>query len=227
MRRWNRLVLVALLAAVLIPPSGALATPSTSSSTSFTGKAVAKNSQTHYFVVAFTCSGGTLSGSWTYRVTRTRSYSGSLGSAHCILFSPDGGRTWRTSLVDTCALLLLVPPLTVPLLYRGTNVGRLSLCLTDVGVHPHHHFFPNTTLSCPTPPHACMEVTTSALSLAHAPPLSSLDAGYATLDLWVGRSSRSRRRNAVSADSAPGASPGEESFRCIALASCRSSLQTP
>ncbi len=208
MRRWSLLFLVALLAvlaAVLIAPSQAMAMAATSPSMNFSGKAVAKNSDTHYFVVSFTCSPpvttgtGTLSGKWTYEVDSMHSYTGILGSAGCALYPTilaNGEVTWSTSSDDMCPLPL--PPLKMPLMSGGSNVGTLSLCLTDVGIRK-TFFPPPLPTSCPTnPPSACIEVQTSALMNLVPPPqenppafyLPSSDlryaGSYATLNLSVG-----------------------------------------
>jgi hypothetical protein len=90
MRRWNlrsrlALLVVALLATVLMTPRGALAAPSslkglTAPPTTFKGKVVAKDSPTHYFVLTFKCSGGTLTtADWTYEVSPTQSFTGTRG----------------------------------------------------------------------------------------------------------------------------------------------------
>jgi hypothetical protein len=82
MRRWNPLFLLALLmvvlaAVVFITPPGASAHSFPSSINLINGKIVAKNSDTHYFVLTFNCalSGttGALSGKWTYEVTSSLS----------------------------------------------------------------------------------------------------------------------------------------------------------
>jgi hypothetical protein len=185
MRRWNLLFLVALLAAVLIIPRGAMA--ATSPSTSFKGRAVAKNTDTHYFVVSFTCSPsgttGTLSGGWTYEVSSTLSYTGTLGPAGCALVSVNGGATWSTSPDGTNR-----NPLTIPLLFgaNNTKVGTLTLFLTDIGAQK--TYFPDTTVTCPSTsnsPSRCIEVFTDVLSLKDAGAFSSLNGGYATLNLSV------------------------------------------
>src|SRR5262249_37791362 len=75
MHRWNPLFLVVLPMVVVASimsttPAGASAHSFPPTSTIYKGRIVAKNSDTHYFVLSFTCSlsgmTGSLSGGWTY-----------------------------------------------------------------------------------------------------------------------------------------------------------------
>jgi hypothetical protein len=126
--------MVALLAAVLTTSSRAMAAAPTlrrdfSPSTTFKGKVVAKDTTTHYFVLSFTCSSGSLSAGWTYEVSSTQSFTGTVGSASCALVpaSTGTGVSYSTS--------------SIPLLFNGiavTNPGSpappatLSLSLTNI-----------------------------------------------------------------------------------------------
>ena len=146
MRRWNLLSLVALLvvalvAAVVITPRGALAAPSSlmrppAPSTSFKGKVVAKDTDTHYFVFTFTCApppGSTtsiLTGDWTYKVSSTQSFSGTTGTSGpaCALVSTTTGTGVSYSTTSIPLLFNRIPVTTSPL---GTP-AMLSLSLTNI-----------------------------------------------------------------------------------------------
>jgi hypothetical protein len=196
MRRWNLLFLVALLATVLITPRGALA--ATSSSTSFKGRAVAKNTNTHYFVVSFTCSTGTLSAGWTYEISSTQSFTGTgtlerpPGSPGCALVSLEEGAHWSTS-SDSGISVGPLPNIPLVLVVGGKNetVGMLTLFLTDVRASK--TFFPYTTnLTCSSSSSnsPCIQVDTSGLmSSLGVPDFLSEDpafpSSYATLNLSV------------------------------------------
>jgi hypothetical protein len=95
MRRWNPLYLVPLLVVVLaavvfITPPGASAHSFPSTSTNFKGKIVAKNSDTHYFVLSFTCSPSGNTGKWTYEVSSTSSFTGTVDWTSCSVSSSGG-----------------------------------------------------------------------------------------------------------------------------------------
>jgi hypothetical protein len=96
MRRWNPLFLVPLLVVVLaavvfIAPPEASAHSFPSTSTTLKGKIVAKNSNTHYFVLSFTCSSSGNTGKWTYEVSSTSSFTGTVEWTSCS-FSSTGGQ---------------------------------------------------------------------------------------------------------------------------------------
>jgi hypothetical protein len=172
--------MVALLAAALNTPSRVLAATHsarslTASTINFKGKAVAKNNETHYFVLTFSCSGGSFTGSWTYEVNSSLSYTGTSGAtqtqpAPCALIPTDNGMTLSTA---TSPASTTPSPMTSTL-FAGPNnatVGTLTLFLTDV--MPSKTFFPNTIAPCPTSPNACIELSTRNLSLAKATDFSS------------------------------------------------------
>jgi hypothetical protein len=163
LRRWNLLVLVALLAAVLITlsgPSGAMAaSPST-----FKGKAsVYDRSTPAYFVVNFTCTNGTLSGNWTWQNSLKVSYSGTLGppSATCAL-TPSGA-AWSSSI----STIALVPQTgstgaTLTLAFSLITQTKTSVANTTT------YSTPSNTSGCvenpSTPP--CIVIQTSGLGAA-------------------------------------------------------------
>jgi hypothetical protein len=154
------LLVVALVAAVLITPTRTMAaTPSLRGSSlpsiNFKGRAVAKNNDTHYFVLSFTCSDGALRAGWTYEFSSTQSFTGMVGSASCALVPANGGSS--TSPDGTH-----VGPLTnIPLMYQGNNVGTLTLFLANIVASK--TFFPNTTVDCSTTSSPCIEVDTSLM----------------------------------------------------------------
>src|SRR5215469_3649131 len=138
MRRWNLLSLVALLAvalvaAMVINPHGALAAPSSlmrllAPSTTFNGKVVAKDTDTHYFVLSFRCSTGTLTAGWTYEVSPTQSFTGTVGSASCALVPATSGTGVSYSTTSIPLLFNGMPVTTSP---PGTP-AMLSLSLTNI-----------------------------------------------------------------------------------------------
>jgi hypothetical protein len=179
MRRWNLLVLVALLPAVLlIAPSRAMAaTPST---TSFKGKAAWYTKAGPYFVVSFTCSPpaptsppgtlGTLTGNWTYDYI-TQSVSGPLGPSGCSL-SPSNNGWSNTGTMGN-----------IPI-----QVGTLSVVLSDIVATK--TYIPPKDETCPSPtsnPYPCIAITLS--NPVGVPPFDSLnsqiDTGYGTLNLTL------------------------------------------
>ncbi len=171
MRRWNLLVLVALLAVVMIAPSMAKAAASSSTSTTstskfFKGRAVAKNSDTHYFVLSFTCSAGQLSAGWTYEVDSMHSFTGTLDTSSpppCALVSTDNGAHWSTGTVPATGTPTVGPLTNIPLIYQGSSVGMLTLFLTDIGASK-TFFPPNITKNCTdTTVSLCIEVDTNDL----------------------------------------------------------------
>jgi len=207
MRRWNLLflgALVAVLAAVLITPSRAMAAPS--SPTSFKGKVVAKNTSDHYFVVSFTClppmststQFGTLMGSWTYEVTSAQSITGTLGSpvvGGCALVptSANGVMTWSTS-SDGTTVSPFETDLNVPAPPPGGTklVGTLTLFLTGIGTTKTFlASTTNVTCSSNSPTSRCIQVDTSGLmsSLGVPKDFFSEDpiyfSSYATLNLTL------------------------------------------
>jgi type 1 fimbria pilin len=171
MRRWNPLFLVALLvvallAAVLMTPRGALAAPSSlrqfpASSTNFKGKIVAKNSNTHYFVLSFTCSGGNLSAKWTYEVSSTSSFSGTVGEASCSFSSTDG-------LVTSPSPLNLVGAPCEPC------TPTLTVTLTNIVATKTFFNVPTPTMLCSSSatPQPCLGVTTEGFII---PPSTTPD----------------------------------------------------
>jgi hypothetical protein len=145
MHRWNLLVLVALLAAILITlsgPSGAMAaSPST-----FKGKAsVYDRSTPAYFVVNFTCTNGTLSGNWTWQNSLKVSYSGTLGppSASCAL-NPNGP-PWSSSM----GTIALVPQ-------TGSTGATLTLAFSHI-TQTKTYVSNTTTYSTPSNTSGCVD----------------------------------------------------------------------
>jgi hypothetical protein len=195
MRRCNLLSLVpllvaALVAAVLTTPRGALAaTPSLRSpispSTTFKGKVVAKDTTTHYFVLSFTCSGGALSAGWTYEVSSTQSFTGTVGSASCELVPATTGTgvSYSTS--------------SIPLLFNGisvTNPGTpptpatLSLSLTNIVASKTFFgtFVASLGADCAssvTSPPPCVAVKTSDdMLIIPTTPTATTVAGFSLVD---------------------------------------------
>jgi hypothetical protein len=195
MRRWTLLALVtllmaALVAAVLNTPSRAMAARSslrglTAPSTNFKGKVVAKDTTTHYFVLSFTCSGGTLSAGWTYEVSSTQSFSGTVGSSSCALVPATTG----TGVSYT--------PTPIPLLFNGTAVtnpgtppppATLALSLTNIAASK--TFFGTFVASqgedcasSATSPPPCVAVQTSDdLLIIPTTPTPTIVPGFSLVD---------------------------------------------
>jgi hypothetical protein len=172
MRRWNLLFLVPLLVAVLaavasITPPGASAHSFPSTSINFKGKIVAKNADSHYFVLSFTCSGGSLSAGWTYEVSSTSSFTGTVGSASCS-FSSTGG------------LMTSPSPLNLMGAPCGTCTPTLTVALTNIVATK--TFFNNVltpTMLCSgsSTSGPCLDVETNGFNIPNPipPPPTNLD----------------------------------------------------
>jgi hypothetical protein len=189
MRRWNPLFLViplflvALLAPALVTPKRAMAAASSvrqfpASSTTFSGKVVAKNTPTNYFVFTFTCA-GTLTGKWTYEVSSTQSFTGTTATPGPACELTNGSYSTTS----------------IPLLFNGkpvTNPGTppvpamLSLSLTNIVASKTFFgtFVSATTGDCTSsaPGSPCVAVTTSDgdLSIPTMPDPTTVD-GFSLL----------------------------------------------
>src|SRR5215469_6904589 len=170
MRRWNPLFLVALLVVVLatvvfITPPGASAHSFPSSISLINGKIVAKNSDTHYFVLTFTCalSGttGPLSGNWTYEVTSTSSLTGMVEpGARCsdLTATSTGG---QVTLTGTGNLVGCGVPCTT-----NPTPPMLTLALTNiVATKTFFNAGTSSALCTSSKSQTCLDVEASGFSL--------------------------------------------------------------
>lgn len=170
MRRWNPLFLVALLLVVMatvvsITPAGASAHSFPSSISLIKGKIVAKNSNTHYFVLSFTCSPSSNTGNWTYEVDSTSSFTGMVNWTSCPFSSTGGQVTLHNgtgTLVGCGAPCNITPPTPNPTLTLDlTNIVATKTFFNMVGIDPTTN---NSALctSLNTPP--CLNIKASGFN---------------------------------------------------------------
>lgn len=198
MRRGSLPILVALVAAVLIVPGIAIAAPS--SSTSFNGKAaVYSRNADHYFVVSFTCSGGTLSGNWTYDVNSGQSFSGTLVErANDCAVVPSANNSWSSSTSPNGTPSIPFGGSTegVGLKFGIAQVGTMFLVVSDIRATK--TYFGDATVACPSSdqlnnPYSCLVITTDDLTINNmgVTGFNSKDSRYdpyGTLNLTLPRS---------------------------------------
>lgn len=177
MRRWNSLYLVPLLAVVLaavvsLTPPGASAHSISSPSINFKGKIVAKNADTHYFVLSFTCSGGKLSAGWTYEVSSTTSFTGTVGKF----------TTTTCSFSSASGLVTNPSPLKLEGAPCGTCTPTLTLTLmNNVATKTFFNVFISTELcSSSASPQPCLDVETSGFSFPNPTPPPSMVTDFSS-----------------------------------------------
>jgi hypothetical protein len=184
MHRWILIFVVAVQAAVLITLSGPMEAVAATSN-NFKGKASVYyrtpppgSEYSPYFVVNFTCRGGTLSGNWTWDTSNETSYGGTLAATDCSLSGPP----WSSG----------TPMSTITLSPRGGGTATLNLGFLNIKATKTYVL--NTTTCASNPP--CIVIQTHGLGQAvkdqdgdfnsNPEPLPDATAPYGTLTLSVG-----------------------------------------
>jgi hypothetical protein len=190
MRRWNPLFLVALLVVVMatvvsITPAGASAHSFPSGISLIKGKIVAKNSNTHYFVLSFTCSlsgtTGTLSGNWTYEVSSTSSFTGTVGpGASCSdpTALMTGGLVTLTGSGNLAGAPCRTPPCPLPTLTLAlSNIVAAKTFFNFVATDRTTSKPALCTSPTPTPTTPCLDIEASGFDTGSIPsPLNNFDS---------------------------------------------------